>query len=94
MESTSKIATAKTLITFADLVKVWQNMLSFDSRTTNIMKFAQKKFYMCVRGINALTKKSQRGGRNHHDFDPPFGHAQKLPKMIKTDQTLTEATGH
>ena len=38
-------------------------------------------------------KKNQRGGQNLHDSAPPFGHAQKLPKMTKIDQTFTEATG-
>ena len=43
-ESASKIATPKTLIAFDDLVKVSQNMLSFDAQTPNIMKFTQKNF--------------------------------------------------
>ena len=38
-------------------------------------------------------KKKSKGGQNHHDSAPPFGHAQKLPKMTKTYQTLTGATG-
>ena len=38
-------------------------------------------------------KKKSKGVQNHHDSAPPFGHAQKLPKMIKIDQTLTGATG-
>ena len=57
------------------------------------MKFTHKKFYLHTTNINAPTKKSQRGVQNHHDSVPPFGHAQKLPKMIKIDQTLTGATG-
>ena len=44
-ETASKISTPKTLIALDDLVKVLQNMLSFDAQTPNIMKFTQKHFY-------------------------------------------------
>ena len=43
-ESAPKAATNRALLAFADLVKISQNVRSFDSQTSNIMKFTQNVF--------------------------------------------------
>ena len=63
-----KSTTAENSGVFADLVKVSTKVKSFDVRTTNIIKCSQKKFGVHATFINAPTKISSRGVRNHHDF--------------------------
>ena len=57
-KSTSKIVTAKTLRVLGNLVKVSQNVPSFDTETQNIMKYHHKIFRVIKKVFLCFSEKT------------------------------------